>query len=140
MVVEDYLTKGSVTKMVIDTAATAASFTPLLTAVGFGGIIGYLIGVAIRFIIKIIAVIAGLFLIALVYLQSQGILNVNWTKLQTVSKPVLLTIVNYLNSTNTTTPTIHATIHNNLPFLPLDMGLPFIGSAGLGFMLGLTRR
>jgi len=42
--------------------------------------------------------------------------------------------MNYLNPTSTTTPTIHI----NLPFLPLDMGLPFIGSAGLGFMLNLT--
>jgi len=29
--------------------------------------------------------------------------------------------MNYLNSTSTTTPTIHI----NLPFLPLDMGLPY---------------
>ena len=33
-----------------------------LTAVGFGGIVGFLIGIALRYIIKILAVIAGIFL------------------------------------------------------------------------------
>ena len=37
------------------------SFTPLLTTVGFGGIVGFLIGIALRYIIKIFAVIAGIF-------------------------------------------------------------------------------
>jgi uncharacterized membrane protein (Fun14 family) len=65
-------------------AETATSFAPLLATVGFSGVAGFLIGLAIRYNIKILAVIAGLFLAALAYLQSQGILNVNWGKLQTL--------------------------------------------------------
>jgi uncharacterized membrane protein (Fun14 family) len=57
--------------------------TPLLTTVGLGGIAGFLIGLAIRYIIKLLAIVAGIFIAALAYLQSQGILNVNWGKLQT---------------------------------------------------------
>lgn len=45
-------------------AENATNFMPLLTTVGFGGIAGFLVGIAIRYIIKIIAVIAGLFLAA----------------------------------------------------------------------------
>ena len=41
-------------------AENATNFMPLLTTVGFGGIAGFLVGIAIRYIIKIIAVIARL--------------------------------------------------------------------------------
>jgi uncharacterized membrane protein (Fun14 family) len=128
-------------------AETTNSFTPLLTSVGFGGIAGFLIGLAIRYIIKILAIVAGIFFAALAYLQSQGILNINWEKLQTLSQPLLSSLTNNLNSTGTghgattttTTAAIPSILHSNLPFLPVDMGLPLAGSAGLGFVFGLTR-
>jgi uncharacterized membrane protein (Fun14 family) len=126
-------------------AENASTFVPLLTTVGFGGIVGFLVGIAIKYIIKILAVIAGLFLAGLMYLESQGILNVNWAKLQTMSQPVLSTLTNSLNSTTGGVETgygasVPGFIHSNFPFLPTDMGLPLVGSAGLGFLLGLTRR
>jgi uncharacterized membrane protein (Fun14 family) len=81
-----------------------------------------------------------LFIIAdLAYLQSQGILNINWEKLQTLSQPLLSSLTNNLNSTGTEHGAIPSILHNNLPFLPVDMGLPLAGSAGLGFVFGLTR-
>jgi uncharacterized membrane protein (Fun14 family) len=121
-------------------AEHATNFIPLLTTVGFGGITGFLVGIAIRYVIKIIAIIAGLFLAALMYLQSQGILNVNWGKLQTMSQPVLSAVTNNLNSTATGHGAAPNIIHSNLAFLPIDMGLPLFGSASLGLILGLTRR
>ena len=138
--------------VVVEAAAqNVTSLTPLLTTVGFGGLVGYLIGMAIRYIVKIIAIIVSLFLAALMYLQSQGIVNVNWTKLQAMSQPVLSSLTNSLNSTksgvgavtghnSSSTAAIPNLIHNSLPFIPIDMGLPLVGSAGLGFILGLTRR
>jgi uncharacterized membrane protein (Fun14 family) len=120
-------------------AEHVTNFMPLLTTVGFGGITGFIVGIAIRYVIKILAIISGLFLAALMYLQSQGILNVNWGKLQTISQPVLSALTNNLNSTGhgTAAPNI---IHSNLAFLPIDTGLPLFGSASLGLILGLTRR
>ena len=121
----------------------ATNIMPLLTTVGFGGIVGFLVGLAIKYVIKILAIVAGLFFAALMYLQSQGILNINWDKLQTMSQPILSTLAkNNLNSTGVTAAgQQQQTIHNNLlPFIPVDMGLPLAGSAGLGFILGLTRR
>jgi uncharacterized membrane protein (Fun14 family) len=105
-----------------------------LTTLGFGGIVGFVIGVALRYIIKILALIAGLFFAALAYLQSQGILNVNWGKLQTLSQPLLSSLTSNLNSPGVAG---HDIIHNNLPFLPVDMALPLAGAAGLGFVCGL---
>ena len=124
-------------------AENASSIVPLLTSIGFGGIVGFLVGIAIKYIIKILAVIAGLILAALMYLESQGILNVNWAKLQAMSQPVLSTLTNSVNSTTGGTGygvSVPGIIHSNFPFLPTDMGLPLVGSAGLGFLLGLTRR
>ena len=121
----------------------ATNIMPLLTTVGFGGIVGFLVGLAIKYVIKILAIVAGLFFAALMYLQSQGILNIDWDKLQTMSQPILSTLANNLNSTEVAAgQQQQQTIHNNLllPFLPIDMGLPLAGSAGLGFILGLTRR
>ena len=49
----------------------------LATTVGLGGIVGFLIGFALKQIIKILAVIAGLLFVALMYFQTQGIININ---------------------------------------------------------------
>lgn len=49
--------------IVIDTN----SLMPLATTVGLGGIVGFLIGFALKQIIKILAVLAGLFFVALMY-------------------------------------------------------------------------
>ena len=87
----------------------------------------------------------------LLYLQSQCIVNVNWSELQAMSQPVLSSLTNSLNSTTagvgtighngsnastaTTTAAIPNLIHSSLPFIPTDMGLPLVGSAGLGSFL-----
>jgi uncharacterized membrane protein (Fun14 family) len=59
------------------TVETADSFMPFLSTIGFGGIAGFLIGFAIKRIMKILAVIAGVFFAALLYLESQQIVNIN---------------------------------------------------------------
>jgi uncharacterized membrane protein (Fun14 family) len=46
-------------------AAAATNFSPLLTTVGFGGLVGFLIGFVIKKLIKILAIIAGVFLATL---------------------------------------------------------------------------
>jgi uncharacterized membrane protein (Fun14 family) len=62
------------------------SFGPTAATLGGGFFVGFLIGYALKKVIKMVAVIAGLFLAGLVYLQSQQIANINWNKLQTVSE------------------------------------------------------
>jgi uncharacterized membrane protein (Fun14 family) len=62
---------------------------------------GFVIGFALKKVMKILAVIAGVFFAALIYLQSQGIININWAKLQSVSQSALITISASLTSTLT---------------------------------------
>src|SRR5215210_8491678 len=70
------------------------SFGPTAATMGGGFFVGILIGYALKKVIKIAAVIVGLFLAGLVYLQSQQIANINWNKLQTVSEGALTTVSN----------------------------------------------
>ena len=70
------------------------SFGP--TAATLGGVffVGLLIGYAIKKVIKIAAVIVGLFLAGLAYLQYHQIANINWNKHQQVSEGALTTLAN----------------------------------------------
>jgi uncharacterized membrane protein (Fun14 family) len=77
---------------------------PLASTIGFGSIVGFLVGFALKRIMKILAVIAGVFFAALLYLESQHIVNVNWDKLQTISNSVLSTITT-ATTTNATSTT-----------------------------------
>src|SRR6266516_4569981 len=70
-----------------------SNIMPFVSTIGFGGIVGFLIGFALKRIMKILAVIAGVFFAALLYLESQHIVNINWDKLQTISNSVLSTII-----------------------------------------------
>jgi uncharacterized membrane protein (Fun14 family) len=78
-----------------------SSVMPFVSTIGFGGIAGFLVGFALKRIMKILAVIAGVFFAALLYLESQHIVNVNWDKLQTISNGILSTITTTV-ATNTT--------------------------------------
>src|SRR3954466_4808590 len=78
-----------------------SNIMPFVSTIGFGGIVGFLVGFALKRIMKILAVIAGVFFAALLYLESQHIVNVNWDKIQTISNGVLTTITTTTNATST---------------------------------------
>ena len=56
--------------------------TPLITQLGVGGIIGFCMGYALKKIAKIVAAIIGLFALGLIYLESQGLISVDWLGVQ----------------------------------------------------------
>src|SRR5437773_11417845 len=82
-----------------------SNIMPFVSTIGFGGIVGFLIGFMLKRIMKILAVIAGVFFAALLYLESQHIVNVNWDKLQTISNSVLSTITTATATTTNATST-----------------------------------
>src|SRR4026208_1325584 len=79
------------------------SIMQFVSTIGFGGIAGFLVGFVLKRIVKILAVIAGVFFAALLYLESQHIVNVNWDKLQTISNSVLSTITTATTNATSTT-------------------------------------
>lgn len=48
---------------------------------GVGGIGGLIVGFAIKKLSKLVAIVVGLFLIALIYLSTQGIIGINYDAL-----------------------------------------------------------
>ena len=67
-----------------------------IAAVGGGFFAGILIGYALKKVVKLAAVVIGLFFSGIVYLQYQQILNINWDKLQAASQNTLSTLANAL--------------------------------------------
>src|ERR671931_1038471 len=117
--------------MVIDAVPAAASnFNPLLTTIGFDGLVGFLIGFVIKKLMKILAIVAGVFFSALMYLEQQGIVNVNWDKLQSISQGVLSTVVN-------TVTTSSGGVWGSS--MMTNFGIPLTGSAALGFAIGIMK-
>jgi uncharacterized membrane protein (Fun14 family) len=134
-----------------------SNIMPFVSTIGFGGIVGFLIGFMLKRIMKILAVIAGVFFAALLYLESQHIVNVNWDKLQMISNSVLSTIAATATTTNVTSTTsgggigpIQAFLGNNSTaaaathILPItstmaNLGIPLTGSTAMGFTIGLLK-
>jgi uncharacterized membrane protein (Fun14 family) len=129
-----------------------SNIMPFASTIGFGGIVGFLIGFALKRIMKILAVIAGVFFAALLYLESQHIVNINWDKLRMISNSVLSTIATTTNATTSTTGgagPIQAFLGNNstaaaASILPItstmaNLGIPLTGSTAMGFAIGLLK-
>src|SRR5919198_5921131 len=102
----------------------AAATSPLLTSIGVSGVAGFLAGVALKQVAKILAVGAGLFFAALMYLESQNIVNINWDKLQIASQNAVLSLTNAAGQFPLASTTISST----------NFGIPLTGtSAAIGF-------
>jgi uncharacterized membrane protein (Fun14 family) len=63
--------------------------SPLVYQFGIGGIGGFIVGYAIKKISKLVVVLIGLFIIALVYLSTQGIININYQALLQASSKLI---------------------------------------------------
>jgi uncharacterized membrane protein (Fun14 family) len=130
-----------------------SNIMPFVSTIGFGGIVGFLVGFALKRIMKILAVIAGVFFAALLYLESQHIVNVNWDKIQTISNSVLSTIATTTSNVTSTggggAGPIQSILGNNSTaaasaILPItstmaNLGIPFTGSTAIGLALGFLK-
>jgi uncharacterized membrane protein (Fun14 family) len=107
---------------------------------GGGFFVGILIGYALKKVIKIVAVIVGLFLAGLVYMQYHQIINVNWNKLQTVSEGAIATLANVttqISGINGSTDG-HAVATASLAMT--NFGIPLTGSSmSAGFTIGFMK-
>jgi uncharacterized membrane protein (Fun14 family) len=103
---------------------------------------------------KVLAVIAGVFFAALLYLESQHIVNVNWDKLQTISNSILSTITTATTTNATSTSgggvgSIQTILGNNstlaASILPItsttlaNLGIRLTGSTAMGFTLEIIK-
>jgi uncharacterized membrane protein (Fun14 family) len=70
----------------------ATDLAPFAGTVGGGFLVGFITGYAIKKVIKLSAVIIGLFIAALAYLEYQRILNVDWQSKDRVLNTLKYTI------------------------------------------------
>jgi uncharacterized membrane protein (Fun14 family) len=96
--------------------------TPLIAQIGLGGIGGLLVGYAFKKLLKIIAVILGIFIFGLFLLAYEGVININYDK-----------FLGFLGGLVGLAPVIQELI------LAIAASLPFAASFTLGFFLGFKR-
>jgi uncharacterized membrane protein (Fun14 family) len=118
------------------------SFGPTAATLGGGFFVGILIGYALKKVIKLLALIVGLFLAGLAYLQYHQIANINWNKLQQISEGTFTALSNAI----TQIPSInsgsgsdgHAAITASSLAIT-SFGIPLIGSMSAGFTIGFMK-
>ena len=117
------------------------SFGPTAATMGGGFFVGILIGYALKKVIKLLAVIVGLFLAGLTYLQYHQIANINWNKLQTVSEGAITTLSNaiIMQIPGISGDSSHApTASSSLAMT--SFGIPLTGSmSAIGFTIGFIK-
>jgi uncharacterized membrane protein (Fun14 family) len=116
--------------MVVDISSLAST----ATSVGFGGITGFLIGYAIKKVVRVMLVIVGLVFVAFMFLEYQKIITVNWNKIQSGTMAAL---------GNATSGQLLA--HSGIPGTDhiastmTNFGIPLSGSLTAGLVLGFMR-
>ena len=115
---------------------TAPDMLPLLSTVGGGFLAGALAGYALKKVIKIVAVIVGLFIAALAYLEYLRIIQVDWTSLQAVSQNGIIMLANAVTHISNNIGADHIGLSANLGASTL---IPLASSTSAGLMLGLAR-
>jgi len=122
--------------MVIDfsSLATSIGIGGLATSIGIGGFLGFLMGYAIKKILKIIIVVAGLLVGIMYYLQYNGLIALDWAKVEA-------TFGNAMTNFNG--------FSLNTPFLPgisdqifdaiSNSGIPLTGGFAAGFAFGFSK-
>jgi uncharacterized membrane protein (Fun14 family) len=111
------------------------SFGPTAATVGGGFFVGVLIGYALKKVIKIVAVIVGLFLAGLAYLQYHQVANINWNKLQQVSEGAITTLSNALIQIPGFGDSSHAAAATASSLAMTSIGIPLTGSMSAGFTI-----
>ena len=110
----------------------------IVVTIGGGFFVGVLIGYALKKIIKLVAIVVGLFFAGLAYLQYQQILSVNWNKLQSTSQSTLSSLANA--TTQFPISNLSSTGVNHTTSLALsNLGIPLTGSMAMGFAVGFMK-
>ena len=101
--------------------------TLISALVGGGFFGGILLGYALKKVVKLIAVVVGLFLVGLAYLQYQQVASVNWSKVEGTISTIANTTTNTFNDYNIETLAM------------TNLGIPLTGGMSAGFAIGFMK-
>ena len=97
------------------------------TTIGGGFFSGMILGYAIKKIIRIAAIIFGLFIAGLAFLQYQQIASINWDKIEGTITGLIVAITNNLNESSITSV-----------MMP-NFDIPLTSSMASGFTVGFLK-
>ena len=98
-----------------------------ISAIGGGFFGGLLLGFALKKVVKLIAIVVGLFLVGLAYLQYQQIASVNWSKVEGTISTIANATTNTFNDYNIETLAMS------------NLGIPLTGGLSAGFTIGFMK-
>jgi uncharacterized membrane protein (Fun14 family) len=103
------------------------AITSISTTIGGGFFAGILLGYALKKVVKLIAVVVGLFLAGLAYLQYQQLGSFNWDRIEGTISMIA----------NTTTNTFNGYNIENLA--TTNFGTPLASGMSAGFAIGFMK-
>ena len=109
-------------------------FSSLATSIGIGGFLGFLMGYAMKKIVKIIIIVAGLIVGIIYYLQYNGLIALNWAKMEETMGNLMTNI----NGFNLNTPFFPG-ISDQFIHAISASGIPLTGGFAAGFAFGISK-
>jgi uncharacterized membrane protein (Fun14 family) len=103
------------------------TISPLAATIGGGFFGGILMGYAIKKIIRIAAVVTGLFIAGLAFLQYQQIASINWDKVEGSIAGMTYATAGILNESSIATSVMS------------NIGIPLTSSMASGFTVGFLK-
>jgi uncharacterized membrane protein (Fun14 family) len=103
------------------------SFNSIAPTIGGGFFGGLLLGYALKKVVKIIAVVVGLFIAGLAYLQYQQLASFNWDKIEGTISTIANATTNTFNGYNIETLAM------------TNFGIPLTGGMSAGFAIGFMK-
>jgi uncharacterized membrane protein (Fun14 family) len=105
------------------------TLTSMSTTIGGGFFGGLVIGYALKKVIKMLAVVVGLFLAGLAFLQYHQIASINWNKIEGTITAVADAATSTIND------------NSNVAALAMmsNFGIPFTSSLSVGFTIGFMK-
>ena len=107
--------------------------------VGGGFFVGILIGYALKKVLKVVALVVGLFFAGLAYLQYQQIVNINWDKLQATSQNAVTMLANETTQISNHLSNITGSNNHSTVLAISNLGIPLTGSMAMGFATGFMK-
>ena len=95
--------------------------------IGSGFFGGLLLGYAIKKVVKLIAVVVGLFIAGLAYLQYQQLASFNWDKIEGTVSTIANATTNTFND------------HSIETLTTTNLGIPLTGGVSAGFAIGFMK-
>ncbi len=103
-------------------------FTPV-SAIGGGFFGGLLFGYALKKIIKLIAVVVGLFIAGITYLQYQQVASIDWNRMEILAGTALGNLTAHITNSQEATTALAMS----------NFGIPLTGSMSAGFTVGFMK-